>query len=81
MTKEQILDYFADINFYYNNSFMYLTLQYMLNDLQRTPIEAKWENKYTNGLLHIICSNCKKETMIKTKYCPECGAKMDHAER
>lgn len=24
-----------------------------------------------------VCDQCKKESMAKTKYCPNCGAKMD----
>ena len=31
---------------------------------------------YRRGLFY-ACSKCKRRTVIKTPYCPQCGAKMD----
>lgn len=31
---------------------------------------------YRDGVVY-CCSNCRRKTVIKEKYCPSCGAKMD----
>ena len=38
MTKEDILDKFKDISYYYNNSITFDTLSNMLDELERTVV-------------------------------------------
>ena len=76
--KEQILEYFKDINVAYNNSTMHDTLEHMLEDLEEVR-HGYW--KYPNGSLWGIgnCSVCGALSVESdtANYCPNCGAKMD----
>lgn len=38
--------------------------------------DEKYKDFYTT-----YCSNCSYEAMVKYKYCPRCGAKMDEEEQ
>ena len=78
--KEQILEYFKDINVAYNDYTMHDTLEHMLEDLEEVRY-GHWE--YVGGNLY-RCSVCHKgladDDNILTgqeNYCGVCGAKMD----
>lgn len=43
--------------------------RYFGNDDDGEPI-------FRDGLFY-VCSECRRKTVIKTSYCPQCGAKMD----
>lgn len=80
MTKEQILEYFKDINLMYNESTRYDDLSRMIDELE--PKTGHW-NCGDDMFEYAICSSCKHETgeaweyaKRNFKYCPNCGAKM-----
>ena len=43
---------------------------------KESDVHAHWED-CTNGWM---CSNCQRDNSRDTKYCPNCGAKMDEKE-
>lgn len=84
--KEQILEYFKDINVAYNNSTMLDTLKHMLEDLEEVR-HAQWH--ITDAYPHnVYCPECHttfaqthwvvwEDGSLPRNYCPACGAKMD----
>ena len=47
-------------------------------------VHGHWKLKFGDEGVHYYCSNCKEESLFdifgyqeKSKYCPNCGAKMD----
>ena len=74
--KEQILEYFKDINVAYNNSTMLDTLKHMLEDLEEVR-HGRWiEAKYPL----FTCSECGatyQDNGYGYNYCPHCGARCD----
>lgn len=88
--KEQILEYFKDINAAYNNSTMYDTLKHMLEDLEEVR-HARWieRTKVYPDLLNDTtynyeCPECgymdTHGANVEVPYCWHCGAKMDETE-
>ena len=73
--KEQILEYFKDINVAYNNSTMLDTLKHMLEDLEEVR-HGRWMK---NGDRYCECSVCHHEGNMsgQDSYCWNCGANMD----
>ena len=95
--KEQILEYFKDINVAYNDYTMHDTLEHMLEDLEEVR-RGHWETvfmseatgydptlaNYIDTVFCHRCSVCKEDARLDefgeemiSKYCPNCGAKMD----
>ena len=70
MTKEQILEYFKDINLMYNESTRYDDLSRMIDELE--PKTGHWIKK--DG--YNECSECGSHIVTEWDYCPKCGAKM-----
>lgn len=72
MTKQEILDYFKDINYAYNDCGRLESLSYMLDKLMPDPVEPEvrqhtyWCGKCGNHL-KVIGLN------IKDNYCGKCG--------
>lgn len=78
--KEQILEYFKDINVAYNDYTMHDTLEHMLEDLEEVR-RGRWvnhisENGATDGKYCSIC-DYEVDRDARYKYCPDCGVKMD----
>ena len=78
--KEQILKYFEDIDFYYNNPNMHETLSHMIDELIE-EVRPKGEWILDDGLRRIRkCSNCGRLILTDDidfyKYCHGCGAEM-----
>ncbi len=40
---------------------------------------AHWTEKYDGYMILCVCSICNARTIMKSNYCPNCGAKMDEA--
>lgn len=90
MTKQEILDYFNEINFMYNNASMHDTLSDMLDKLLENRrghwkgfTQSRYYGKddcgepiFRDGRFY-VCSECRRKSIIKYPYCPRCGAKMD----
>ena len=83
--KEQILEYFKDINVAYNDYTMHDTLEHMLEDLEEVR-HGHWIKDDTGAE---YCSNCHEypyddgEYHIvnwHSDYCPHCGADMMRLE-
>ena len=56
----------------------------LVTDIDRAPtIEAepvrrgRWETRNEYSMYSIYCSACGRWQMSRTKYCPDCGAKME----
>ena len=78
--KEEILEYFKDINFAYNDCTRYDTLKRMLDELEQEPKTGRWIKTIgENGITSAVrCSECGFEDnrYMLFRYCPNCGAKM-----
>ena len=86
MSKEDIFEYFKDIDGMYNECNRYDDLKKMLSNLEEVKhghwidIEIDWDDYY------VACSVCGEEYVedewVKQyfHYCPNCGAKMDEVE-
>ena len=72
MRKQDILEYFKDIDFMYNDSSRLNTLSKMIDELQEEK-EAHWIKKSCDAL---YCSNCDAPSINKQPYCYLCGSKM-----
>lgn len=72
--KEEILEYFKDINHAYNDCTRFDTLKRMLGELQE-PKTGHWIFDK-----HYYCSECKSMGVDYWNYCPYCGAKMQEVE-
>lgn len=55
-----------------------------ITDMSECPLmeqkTGKWEIKYSkHGVIFPICSNCDyaSTSWVRTKYCPNCGVKME----
>lgn len=91
MTKQDILDYFSDINYAYNNCNKHDDLSRMLDELVATPPKVgKWlekeviDDKVIEEWQSARCSVCDKYHTTpymyyfsRYNYCPNCGAKME----
>ena len=85
MTKEEILDYFKDINGAYNNCNMHDDLSCMLDELLGEQPKQK-TGEWVGEEYWFMCSECQFDCphfirdwnyeQVRTKYCPHCGAKM-----
>ena len=90
MTKEEILEYFKDINHAYNECTRYDDLKRMIDELQE-PKTGHWikyekgyywsyvnENGERDGWIPAYeCSECGScGWMDRENFCPNCGAKM-----
>jgi len=81
MTKEEILDYFKDINLMYNNAFMYDTLKRMLGELTAPRMVIYESDGFADGAPvydFAICPCCKYAYEEGDKdwnlpFCPNCG--------
>ena len=55
----------------------------ILDEIEKLPSaerHGKWLDGYGfagNYYDCFVCNQCKKESMAKTNYCPNCGARMD----
>ena len=52
----------------------------LLEEAPSAERHGKWLNGYGfagNYFDCFVCNQCKKESMAKTNYCPNCGARMD----
>lgn len=85
MTKEEILDYFKDINGAYNNCNMHDDLSRMLDELlkeqqQKTGHWKRTGRKNVYGGIEIVCSVCDDHVMVQNVgdelFCRHCGAEM-----
>ena len=49
-----------------------------LADVQEV-MHGRWECNYDRGVFYIVyvCSNCGRESLVKEKFCPDCGARME----
>lgn len=88
--KEEILEYFKDINLAYNDCTRFDTLKRMLGELEQEPKTGHWiehekgywsqvnEKGERDGWIPMYeCSECGSQGwMDKENYCPNCGAKM-----
>lgn len=78
MTKEQILEYFKDINLMYNESTRYDDLSRMIDELE--PKTGHWIIIDDCELFMAKCSECGKivdsRVISQYPYC-HCGAKME----
>ena len=52
-----------------------------LKQLREQTKHAHWTEKYVGGMFLQACSNCNAHAIIKSNYCPNCGAKMDENDR
>ena len=87
MTKREVLDYLENVLYPIvplDNWSVYSELHYMIEELETAePVKhGKWEMKPDLfGFFDEIpvCSKCGCTTKMreKTKYCPNCGARMD----
>lgn len=79
--KEEILEYFKDINFVYNDCTRFDTLKRMLGELEQEQRTGHWID--VDGIF-FKCSECdayrKMMPAYKEYYCPNCGAKMAESE-
>ena len=55
----------------------------VINDMptEKATKHAHWTEKYDGYMILQACSICNAHAMIKSNYCPNCGAKMDENER
>ena len=95
MTKQDILDYFSDINYAYNNCNKHDDLSRMLDELIETqPKVGKWlekeiiSDKVIEEWQSARCSVCDKYHTTPYMYyfshydyCPHCGAKMERRQK
>ena len=91
MTKNDILDYFKDINYVYNNSNQLDTLSSMIDELLKEqeavkPIFIETTRTHEAGFMEVSikCGNCKSKVQYypeRWKYCPNCGRKVKWDER
>jgi len=81
-----ILNYFKDINSYYNDCTRYDTLKRMLEDIIAETKEdaerktGRWiddEGNAATGEYCATCSACGEWSEYLTAYCPNCGARME----
>jgi hypothetical protein len=90
MTKQDILDYFSDINYAYNDCNKHDDLSRMLDELIETqPKIGEWLEKEVNSdkvdeWQSARCSVCNRYHTTPYmyyfshyEYCPNCGAKME----
>lgn len=73
--KEQILEYFKDINVAYNDYTMHDTLEHMLEDLEEVR-HGHWVSIGNTALATCQCGYITDRYMTY-RYCPNCGARMD----
>ena len=84
-TKEQILEYFKDVNKYYNDCTRYDELKRMLNELTIRP-KGHWiEGKYKDTDIRYNetsykCSRCGEIVDFEKPTCPNCTADMRESE-
>lgn len=49
--------------------------------LEQEPKTGRWKPNFRYGMYpneeHFICSECNGQSMRCSKYCPECGARME----
>lgn len=77
--KEEILEYFKDINHAYNDCTRYDTLKRMIDELQE-PKTGDWIEHEVNLIEFFECDQCHHTEVYATNYCPNCGAKMAESE-
>ena len=86
MTREEILEYFKDINLAYNDCTRFDTLKRMLDELEQEQRTGHWiAQEIHNCHTDFKCSECGYihnflhlygEPTADYTYCPNCGAKM-----
>lgn len=74
MTKEQILEYFKDINLMYNESTRYDDLSRMIDELE--PKTGYWIEHFDESGKWYECNQCHTDWGGPVNYCPNCGVKM-----
>lgn len=90
MTKQDILEYFKDINEVYNNPNKHDDLSKMLDMLvscsEKPNKTGTWRKDIDNSRrwdrVRFYCSECGGwQTYGETDFCPSCGAKMEEREK
>ena len=74
MIKEQILEYFKDINLMYNESTRYDDLSRMIDELE--PKTGYWIEHFDESGKWYECNQCHTDWGGPVNYCPNCGVKM-----
>ena len=81
MTKQEILDYFKDINHMYNDPNPYNDLSYMIDKLleNQEPVKPKQEKAILDyQSWHYVCGDCEKPIDIQDNFCRHCGRPIEH---
>ena len=79
MTKQQILQYFCDINMAYNNSNQYDTLARMIDELL-TEQESEQELEGGGSTWWYVCGECHGAIDDRDAYCRHCGRRIKRNE-
>lgn len=75
MTKQQILQYFCDINMVYNNSNQYDALARMIDELLEAQ-ETEPELEGGGSTWWYVCGECHGAIDKRDAYCRHCGRKL-----
>ena len=78
--KEEILEYFKDINLAYNDCTRFDTLKRMLGELEQEQRTGHWKDIDNNRVECSECGHkeCSERFMFEDiNYCTRCGAKME----
>ena len=87
MSKEEAIEILSEMRSEYNlfgneeEATRYHVLSWAIKQMNAEPVRhGHWEWTDDPRTGDFVCSNCLDHNIVRTRYCPNCGAKMDEVE-